>query len=110
MRIWGGFPFFSLNPRLRVQQTLLLALASAKVAHTALCTHPSPLYPLPFPFAVTGDSPWRFADHSGWSGEVTVRGVGGHSGQSKGDHSASKPGSSLCSSPFVRHGSATRGS
>lgn len=38
-----------------------------------------------------------------------MRGVEGHSGQSKGDHSANKPGSSLCSSPFVRHGSATRG-
>lgn len=30
-------------------------------------------------------------------------------GRAKGNHSANKPGSSLCSSPFVRHGSATRG-
>lgn len=40
---------------------------------------------------------------------VTVHGVQGHSGRSRGDHSASKSGRSLCSSPAVCHGSATRG-
>lgn len=38
-----------------------------------------------------------------------MHGVQGHSGRSRGDHSASKSGRSLCSSPAVCHGSATRG-
>lgn len=49
---------------------------------------------------------------SQWEGgeaEVTVHGVQGHSGRSKGDHSASKSGYSLCSSPDVCHSSATHG-
>lgn len=36
--------------------------------------------------------------------EVTVHGVQGHSGRSKGDHSASKSGPSLCSSPLSATG------